>query len=66
MPMATINRAGTRVYFKSRWEYRTTETSSDIIDTYIIELPQTWYEDLSAIVIPDLGVPDIPKELTVR
>ncbi|MFH1585768.1 MAG: hypothetical protein ABIB79_03305 [archaeon] len=54
MPMATMNMLGTRVYFKSSWEWPCDgETgcgvpgSDDVIDTYIIELPETWYEDLS-------------------
>lgn len=47
MPKAVINRNGTRIYFTSRWEYRTQETVQDIYDTYIIELPETWYEDLT-------------------
>jgi len=39
---ATINRAGTRIYWDSNWG----EPSGDV-DTYQAVLPETWWEDLS-------------------
>jgi hypothetical protein len=41
-PKATINRDGTRIYFGSNWN---SGEGSDI-DTYVIQLPETWWEDL--------------------
>lgn len=38
---ATINRKGTRIYFGSDWG-----DPNAPIDTYMIELPDTWYHDL--------------------
>ncbi|MBN2496319.1 MAG: hypothetical protein JXR96_17125 [Deltaproteobacteria bacterium] len=47
-PRATTNRAGTRVYFSSKWDYQAgTCTEDDVYDTYIVELPETWHEDLT-------------------
>ncbi|OGO15115.1 MAG: hypothetical protein A2Z14_17990 [Chloroflexi bacterium RBG_16_48_8] len=41
-PKATINRDGTRIYFGSNWN---AGEAADL-NTYMIELPQTWWEDL--------------------
>ena len=46
-PNAVMNRRGTRVYFTSRWNYDSScDYSTDIYDTYIIELPLDWHKDL--------------------
>ena len=72
MPKAVINHNGTRIYFTSRWEWRNDETSQDIIETYIIELPATWYKDLagntpptvSASASPTTGTPPLTVTFT--
>lgn len=49
MPMAVMNRTGTRIYFKSNWAWPATEadcTTTHPCETYIIELPENWYQDL--------------------
>lgn len=37
----TINRKGTRIYFGSEWD-----VPGGTIETYMVELPPTWYDDL--------------------
>jgi hypothetical protein len=37
----TINRKGTRIYFGSEWD-----AAGGQIETYMVELPETWWEDL--------------------
>jgi hypothetical protein len=39
---ASINRKGTRLYFGSNWD-----TPGGQVETYMVELPETWWEDLS-------------------
>ena len=47
MPKAVTNRAGTRIYFTSKWEYQRKKCSrTDIYETYIVELPKSWFEEL--------------------
>jgi hypothetical protein len=41
-PWGVMNRVGTRIYFRSNWG-----STANKVDTYVIELPETWYEDLS-------------------
>lgn len=43
-PFATINRAGTKIFFNSNWD--STVGGLNDLDVYQVELPSTWHEDL--------------------
>ncbi len=43
-PFATINRAGTKIFFNSNWD-NVGGTINDL-DVYQVELPETWWSDL--------------------
>ena len=45
-PFAKINRKGTKIYFGSGWGQ---DSSAGAYDTYKIDLPINWYQDLSGI-----------------
>ncbi len=55
---ATVNKKGTRVYFGSNWD-----TPGGDVDTYVIELPSTWYQDLMG---GDTTPPAAPTGVTVN
>lgn len=61
---ATMNKAGTRIYFKSSWNDPTTPINDCTVDhpceTYIVELPSTWYKDLAGAVPYTIGLPSAP------
>lgn len=51
-PFAKINRRGTKIWFGSGWGHSCSDKQSDGItpypyDVYQIDLPQTWYHDLT-------------------
>ena len=61
----TINRKGTRVYFGSNWD-----TPGGDVDTYVIELPDGWYKDLTGNTPPTVSASATPTSgqspLTVK
>jgi hypothetical protein len=58
---ATMNRAGTRIYFSTNWVYPGQVCSTTYpCETYIVELPSTWYKDLAGAVPYTIGLPSAP------
>ncbi len=43
-PFATINTAGTKIFFNSNWD--NTSATLNTLDVYQVELPSTWWSDL--------------------
>ncbi len=55
---ASINRKGTKLYFGSNWD-----TPGGQVETYVVNLPSTWYQDLMG---GDTTPPAAPTGVAVR